>query len=130
MGDSGIIDLLPFIRRKQQDACAHRRVEVSMTTRHLDCLDCGAPLDPWWYIRNMVMTHEEIIASHAAVERDLAAKVEEGNKILARMNDTVARLNAEISHLTDVKNSLANERVGDRLLWHVAAKTRRSPRKK
>jgi hypothetical protein len=72
---------------------------------------------------------EQLLTWRQEQEKAVDAKVLEGNAIVARMNETITRLNAEISHLTDVKNRLYNERTtDDRPLGNAAR--RRLPRKK
>jgi hypothetical protein len=124
-----ILDLRPLLKRKIEDSCQHHYATVSMTAAELSCDNCGADLDPWTFIRNLC-EHDELMTSwRQEQESAVDAKIEEGNKIIARMNDTITRLNAEISHLTDVKNKLWNEHTPDgRLL--VDAARRHRPRKK
>jgi hypothetical protein len=125
---SDVLDLRPFIRRKQQQQCPHRYVTISITAAELECDACGAPLDPWWYLRMLCEHDEKWDEWRREQERAVDAKIEDGNKILARMNETIVRLNAEIAHLHDVKNRLANERIDDQRLEDIAR--RRRPRKK
>jgi hypothetical protein len=124
-----ILDIRPRIRRKQQADCRHLHVTVSMNTAVLTCDDCDSDLDPWLMLREICKSDEDILAWRLEQERKLDEKIEDGNKAIARMNDTIMQLNAEISRLNDVKNKLYNERVGDRLLGHAAARPRQ-PRKR
>lgn len=129
VSSDGVIDIRPFIRRKQQEVCDHNHVEVSFKAAELNCVDCGVDLDPWWYIRNCC-AHEEAWAKHRAdQEREIDDKIAKANKVIAQINAEIERKNAEISHLTDVKNKLGNERAPDGRLLLDAARRHR-PRKK
>lgn len=123
-----ILDLRPLLRRKKESGCSHDYATVSMTAAELCCDDCGADLDPWTFLRELCKHDEQMISWRQEQERAVDAKIEEGNKIIADMNERIQRYNAQISHLVDVKNKLANERVGDRRLEEVARRHR--PRKK
>lgn len=125
-----IIDLLPLIRRKRQLVCPHQHTEVGDEgDASLTCSDCDAKLDPWWYIRRLADWESKLKERHQEYTAACDTKMKETNEIIERQNETITRLNAEISRLTDVKNQLSNERVGDRLLGHAAARPRR-PRKR
>lgn len=123
-----ILDLRPLLQRKKETGCQHLCASVSMTTAELSCDDCGADLDPWLFLRDQCQRDEALISWRQEQERAVDAKIEEGNKIIADMNERIQRYNAQISHLVDVKNKLANERVGDRRLEEMARRHR--PRKK
>jgi len=129
MDEAKIIDLIPRLRRRQQETCDHDNVTVSFKAAELSCDDCGKAVDPWWYIRKLCEYREELVAWRKRQEGAVDAKIDEGNRILARMNETITRLNGEISHLTDVKNRLFNERTPDGRLMGVASRRHR-PRKK
>jgi hypothetical protein len=124
-----ILDLRPLLQRKKEVTCEHRYATVSMTAAELCCDECSADLDPWTFIRGLCEHEEHMISWRQEQERAVDAKIEEGNKVLARMNETITRLNAEISHLSDVRNKLWNERVPDGRQLAVAARRHR-PRKK
>lgn len=124
-----ILDLRPLLQRKKESACEHRYATVSMTAAELSCQDCSADLDPWTFIRELCQHEEYITLWRLEQERGVDVKIEEGNKIIARMNETITRLNAEVSHLTDVKNKMYNERTPDGRQMGVVARRHR-PRKK
>lgn len=124
-----LLDLRPLIKRKQQEACKHDWATVSMTVAVLTCDDCDAPLDPWWYLRHICQRDEEMLAWRKRQEEVVDDKIEEVNKSIARGNETIMRLNAEIKRLTDLKSELFNERVGDRQLGAIAARPNRRVKK-
>lgn len=124
-----ILDLRPLLRRKKEKSCPHLHATVSMKAAELSCDDCGVDLDPWLFIRELCQHEEYMTSWRQEQERAVDAKIEEGYKIIARMNETITRLNTEISHLSDVKNKLYNERTPDGRLLGVVARRHR-PRKK
>jgi len=129
MSTDDIIDLRPYIRRKQQLACSHQHVEVGHEgDASLACTDCGAEIDPWWFIRRLGDWEHRLKERHRDYIVAYDTKVKEGEALVAKLNATIARLNGEISHLYDVRNRLSNESVNGQRL--SAAARRRRPRSK
>lgn len=106
MSELEIIDIATRIKRKRAADCGHLNVEVDDNSASLSCGNCGAELDPWWFLRRMA--HDE--------ERENAHWHAEHARITewcAQANATMTRLQREISELTAAKNRLWNERVND-----------------
>ena len=125
---SAILDLTSRLRRKKQAQCRHASCEVDDKAASLTCVDCGAEIDPWWFIRDQARHAERYAERFAEAEREIAAKYDEGNAKIAKQNETITRLNAEIQQLTSIKNELWNTRVEGQQLGLVASRRRkRSP---
>jgi hypothetical protein len=125
---SAILDLTSRLRRKKQTECQHDGCEVDDTAASLTCANCGAEIDPWLFIRQQARHAERYAERLAAAEREIAAKYDEGNGKIAKQNETIMRLNAEIQQLTSLKNELWNTRVEGWQLGMVASRRRkRSP---
>jgi DNA repair exonuclease SbcCD ATPase subunit len=123
---SEVLDLAPRLRWKQQKDCKHLNVEVANDSAELSCRTCGRPLDPWWFLRRQAADAEEWgrwfaeqrgIA--AQLEKDIAARVEAANQLIARLND-------EIRALNDTRSRLQNESANGRLHAHVRRPRRRA----
>lgn len=99
-----LLDLVPRLKRKLASECKHRYAEVDDEAASLTCVDCGAELDPWWYIRQLARD-----ADADAEERRVARAHYE--QWCAQANAKVARLQGEIAELTNAKNRLWNEQV-------------------
>ena len=123
-----ILDLVPMIRRRQKSGCEHLHVEIGDPEASLTCCDCGAELDPWLYLRTLANDPERWEKREGDYHARWVQIEAEHNAWLARINETRQRLAAEIQHLTDVKNRLSNEMIGDARLGSLAA--RRRPRRK
>jgi hypothetical protein len=113
-----ILDLAPRLAKKKADACKHDCCEVDMDAAELSCTECGAELDPWWYLRRMA--------------RDEAAEIKRKQDAIARFDAWCAQANAKSSKLTDeiaellaVKNQLWNTPVDGVPLGSIAAKRNR-----
>ena len=113
-----IIDLSSRIRVRRQGSCAHEHVEVAETEASMSCVDCGAEIDPWWFLRAEGRRAEERQREQAVRE----AMLEEWR--LAAVA-TIERLNAEIATLTEAKNRLWNTQVDGRPLGSLVTKTGR-----
>ncbi len=98
-----VLDLRPRIAQKRTATCEHLYVEVDENAADLSCADCGAALDPWWYIRTMAQAHEEVVAFRDGQQKHF-------DDWRAQANATVQRLGQEIAELVALKNKLWNER--------------------
>ena len=56
-----ILEFAPHLKRKREreSACTHENCEIDMNAAELSCADCGAEIDPWWYLRRLVQDGEE-----------------------------------------------------------------------
>lgn len=127
MGDD-IIDLQPFIRRKQQLICAHQHTEVGNEgDASLTCSDCGAEIEPWWFIRRLAGWESRLKERHKEYQDACAKQRAEHEEWMARVNADRQRLADEVNHLIATKNALSNEVVNGQRLGLVA---RRRPRRK
>lgn len=96
---SDVLDLTPHLRKKKAAQCKHNDLEISMTTAEVSCSTCGAALDPWWVLRDMVTRADDHHNLH--LER-----VAQHNAWCERANATVKRLSEEIARLTELQNRL------------------------
>ena len=130
MSTDDIVDLRPYIRRKQQLTCSHQHTEVGHEgDASLTCGDCGAEIDPWWFIRRLSDWETRLKERHREYTVAYEAKVKEGEALVAKLNAMISRLNDEIGHPYDVKNRLSNESINGQRLGAAAARRRR-PRSK
>lgn len=114
----GVLDLRPAIQRKRSSECAHDYVEIDDTLPSLSCADCGAELDPWWYLRKR--------AAAAADERnEWAEAARRFDGWIASTSATIARQHAEIARLTELKNRLWNESINGAPLGSQVKRPRR-----
>lgn len=121
-----ILDLKPLIRARAAAACTHEYVAVDMTSAELECVDCGAPLDPWWYIRKLAESDAAFRAHMAEMQSRFDAILLDGNAKIELLNAQIQRKNAEVCRLTDAWNDLANRTTPDgKILGNVARKRRR-----
>jgi hypothetical protein len=120
---SDIIDIGPRLRAKRNKGCTHERASVDMKAASLTCNECDAEIDPWWWIRREAEKATSVIEE---AERAAAAKIEECNSRIARANETIRRLGAEVDALMATKSRLQNEQVNGQVVGLV----RRSPRRR
>ena len=124
---SDIIDLGPRLLARKQADCTHTRALVCDTTASLTCDECGAEIDPWWYLRKLA-NDESILRTnverYSQLEDQAKVKYEAAVK---RMNEHLERLTNEVNHLINERNRLWNLAVpGDgRPLGSVSRRTRR-----
>ena len=126
----GLLDLQPMIRKRKQDACEHDHAEVSLSTAELDCVDCGAPIDPWWYLRKLATEDEQRREYNEEFQREVDKQTAQGRAAIERLNADIQKANAEIRRLIEMKNTLQNERMPDgrTLGTHAAGRRRRRTR--
>lgn len=114
---SGTIDLTAYIRRKRMSECTHEFVEVDDSAASLTCVECGAEIDPWWFLRNQ--------AAHFEAQEAQRAKQREQYEAWCRnANEKAARLQSEIVQLTEQKNRLWNTQIDGRPLGVIARRRR------
>lgn len=122
---SDLIDLAPFIKRKKIAECDHPTASVDDDVASLTCDTCGHEIDPWWWMRKLAREPELFEKQFQDQER----RIREQNQVIidltTRANETITRLNEEISHLYDVKNRLGNEEVSGQHLGTAARQMRR-----
>ena len=118
---SDVIDIGPRLTRKKQAACKHNNVEVDLAVASLTCTDCDGELDPWWYLRRWATASDRELAEWSRAREEHERWVKVGNA-------EIAKLNAEIARLHEIKRDLGNEKVGDKTLRAVAARARRRSR--
>lgn len=121
---SDVLDLMPRLRKSQQDKCGHQRVTVHPTAAQLTCDDCELEIDPWWYIRAVADSFIDIDKRRDATEASITALLEEGNAKIDKLNETIMRLNGEVTRLTGVYNKLYNQQTPDGRLLGGAARAR------
>lgn len=115
----GIIEFAPRLAMRRASECAHAHVEVDEDAADLSCTDCGAALDPWWFIRGL--------AEYEQHERDARQKqIDDHARWVATANETIARLTREVSELTAAKNRLWNEQVNGAPLGTQVRRRRRA----
>lgn len=120
-----VTSIEPLIRRRKQRACPHDHVQVSFEEAELECIDCGAALDPWSYIRQMAKQDDAYRAYQDKLRLETEELIERYNTTVHTAQEHIARLNADIHALVETKNRLVNERVGDRLLGHITRRPKR-----
>lgn len=107
-----ILDLGPRLIARRQSACEHNSTAVDMTAAVLECVDCGAPLDPWWHLRRLATQSEWYDRQVANYEAALTQRQADFEKWRTQANERIALLEAQISALYETKSRLANEVVG------------------
>ena len=104
-----------------------------MTAASLTCCDCGAELDPWWYLRHLATRPDELEAEEARHNKQIADKMAECNARVEYMNNTLTRLQKEIDKLRAAKSKLVVETVGSSPEYGttvvVSNRIRRSPKR-
>jgi len=127
-----VIDITPRLLLRSQKACKHEHVTVDEDVAELTCNDCGRALDPWWYIRKLANNGQEWRDYYARVHEQGKELIAKHEAWVVKANETIARLNSEINHLTNVKNTLQNTSVatpeGYARLGNVARRRRRGSR--
>lgn len=124
-GNSGVLDLQPYIRRRARSACKHNHVEVDDDAASLTCVDCDADLDPWWYIRKLAHDVEVQRAYYDDLHKKADAQIAQHAAWIEEANARIRAYNADIQHLTDVKSKLQNEHINGERLGTVARRHRR-----
>jgi transcription initiation factor TFIIIB Brf1 subunit/transcription initiation factor TFIIB len=104
-----VSDLLPRIAARRRSLCEHDSAVVDYTAAELECADCGAALDPWWYLRMM--------AREDADRRDRTTVwIKEAHDAYDKWwkdaKATADRLKEEIDAMHATANRLRNEVVG------------------
>lgn len=123
-----VIDFQAALRRKRVSECPHDHADVDMDVASISCRDCGHELDPWWFLRKMVVRDEEIEAGHEERRRKWEQQMDLHAKWIEGANATVKRMTDEIQKLYDTKNKLWNEQVNGVPLGALAAGRRRRAR--
>lgn len=100
--DHKLLDFEQFVKRRKAAECDHGHVTVDEVLPQLTCDDCGADLDPWWYIRALAAQEDEQRA-HRAAQR------ERYTKWAAQVRAQVEHYRTQIEDLVATKNRLANE---------------------
>lgn len=113
-----VVDLVPLIRRKRSSTCEHLHCEVDDTIASCSCTDCGAELDPWWFLRALAARDE-------SERRQLQKQHDDHVAWVNSANATIERLNREIRELTAAKNRLWNEQLNGEPLGSIARRSRR-----
>jgi Skp family chaperone for outer membrane proteins len=115
-----ILDLRPRIVLKQQRDCDHEHMSVGMETAEVSCDDCGAPLDPWWALRELASRHQDVEVRIEAMRAHYAAEEQriqdELAKVVEAADATIARHQADIAALLETKKRLHNEQINGRPL--------------
>jgi len=106
-----LLDLQPRLRLKLQASCSHQFVSVDMSAADLTCDECGAEIDPWWYLRDLAKRNDAHLAWHQKVIDDVNQRVDAFNADIADMNDRIRKLNDEINRLNNRRLELANTTV-------------------
>ena len=123
-----VIDFCQALRRRQQGQCLHKNVEVSFESADLSCIDCGAPMDPWTYIRALCDETHTFCVERLAKKKEMDEWLEKVRRIELEHTERIARLNAEVNRLTEIWYELANRSVDGRLLVHIARRPVRRKR--
>lgn len=105
-----VIRLDQWVKRRQRATCEHIEVVVDDDHPSLECVTCGAAVDPWYWIRQLAERSEQWQASWDAVQKDKLAEInhqiEQHNAMVVHRNEKIARLNEQIRRLEDRKRSL------------------------
>lgn len=116
-GGGKVIRLDQWIKRRQRATCAHIEVVIDDDHPSLECVTCGAEVDPYHWIRKLAERAEEWAASWDAVQQDkLAAinrEIERHNAMVADRNELIRKLTHQVSLLEQRKYSLKGE-LGDK----------------
>lgn len=125
-----LLDLGPALLAKKRRDCKHRQVLIDNDVDELECADCGAPINPFTYLR-MLASDEEQWRKLYSETYDEYIKLRETThqeylKFRERLQAQLEHHQAEVNHLIDVKNRLWNESTPEgRPLGSVAARTRK-----
>lgn len=122
---SDVIDLRPRLRARKQKVCSHDTAIVSDDEATLECEDCGAALDPWWYLRRLA--HDDA-NRRDATDKWIAQRHAEYDAWWAKAKTDADRLAGEVNHLIATKDRLSNEMVGGVHVGMAAARSRRRRR--
>lgn len=118
-----VIDLRPFIRRRELAKCEHLHVTIDDDYAELTCDDCERRLNPMKYLRRLADRWEYWERQNA----DLQAKFAEEHDRLTR---SLRRLTDEVNALIETKNRLWNEQVNGKPLGTLVKRPRSRPVRK
>lgn len=99
-----LLDITSRIRMRQAAECKHDFVDVDPHAAELDCRDCGVPVDPWWYLRQLAHNEDRNVA-------EVAERVAKYDEWAARANAIIVDREARIAKLTAELNRLQNTEV-------------------
>jgi hypothetical protein len=129
-----VIDIAPHLKHRRSKDCEHAHCTVDDEIADLACDDCGAQLDPWWFIRRAAKQPEFAQAELDRLEAIFDKRQREWESWVRIANAELARLSVEVQRLRDLKHDLRNERLvtadGVFTLGDVVARARRRRRSK
>lgn len=122
-----LLDLQPRIRERKASACEHMHIEVSLVEAELECVDCGANLDPWWYLRKLATDDAAQRAYDAEFRQIVQTHERTAKEALAKINADIVTVAAELNRLREIKSELCNELMPDGRPLGAHAPRRRRP---
>lgn len=123
--DRTVIDLGAYVAKKKQRDCQHLRVEVDDAAAELACLECGADLDVWWYMRRLASDEVEQVTRIKKYESEIDRLHKRAHALSVRYQAELDRQHEEIRRLIETKNRLWNEQIQGRPLGSYVGKRRR-----
>lgn len=103
-----ILDLGPALLAKKHRECNHPYALVADNEASLTCNECGAELDPWWFLRRQANDEEswrKRYERYAKLEDTARANYE---ALCRRLQDKIDNLTAEVNSLIKERNRLWN----------------------